>query len=72
MTDITTQITYSTIVLLWLSLLSILTALVGISLLPQNGPMRVALDRSRIVLFVEGAGLLFALTYAAFILGYFR
>jgi hypothetical protein len=58
--------------LLWLSLLSILTALIGIILLPQNGPMRVALDRQRLVFFVEVAGLFFALIYATFILGYFR
>ena len=59
-------------VLLWLSLLSILTALMGIVLLPQNGPMRVALNRPKLVLFIEGAGLLYAIVYAAFILGYIR
>lgn len=65
-----TNIATTSNVLLWLSLLSILTALVGIAVLPQNGPMKVALDRSRIVLFVEVAGLTFAGIYAAFILGY--
>lgn len=59
-------------ILLWLSLLSILTALIGIVLLPQNGPMRVALHRPRLVLFIEGAGLLYAVFYTAFILGYIR
>lgn len=69
--DVIIQITPSD-VLLWLSLLSILTALIGIVLLPQNGPMRVALNRPRLVLFIEGAGLLYAIIYAAFILGYIR
>lgn len=69
--DVTLQITPSD-VLLWLSLLSILSALIGIVLLPQNGPMKVALNRPRLVLFIEGSGLLYAIVYAAFILGYIR
>lgn len=63
------QITLNEI-LLWLSLLTILNALVGMILLPQNGPIKIALNRSRLVLFVEISGLFFALIYATSLLGY--
>jgi hypothetical protein len=71
MPEMTVHITplTSSELLLWLSLLSILTAIIGIFLLPQNGPMKIALHRPRLILFIESAGLIFAVLYAAFILG---
>lgn len=59
-------------VLLWLALLSILTALIGSFLLPQNGPMKLALNRTKLLLFVETVGLAFSLIYAAYVLGFLR
>ncbi len=55
-------------ILLWLALLGILTALVAILFLPQNGPMPVALDRGRILHFAEAVGFFFAIIYALTIL----
>ncbi len=59
----------TTEVLLWLSLLTMLTALSGVLLLPQNGPMKIAINRRRFIQFAEAIGILFASLFIASIIG---
>ncbi len=54
--------------LLWAALLGILVVFGGISLLPQYGPMRIALNRQRVLQFAEGVGFLFVILYILTIL----
>lgn len=58
--------------LLWMSLWTILIAALAAALLPQNGPMRIQLNRKRIVLFAEGSGVALLVLYIMTIAGLLR